>query len=135
MLTLKRSIRLKDQILLPNGDRVNVDLDVEAHQMQLNKAWNDVILAAQDWMKDIRNAENEALRRNFYAKYEALLRIVLGKGGLQRALAAYDGNIAELCTMLDSWVGTDVQQKIHEASAKLVERRKASARKQLRRRK
>lgn len=130
MVMLKRSIRLKDQVLLPNGDRVNVNLDVEAHLTELIQAQNGVILAAQELIKDTGNMD---LRDKFYAKYRALLQIVLGRGGLERALAAYDGDFGELYSQLDGWIGAELAPRIREASAKRVERRKAAARKTLRR--
>lgn len=130
MVMLKRSIRLKDQVLLPNGDRVSVNLDVEAHLPELIRAQNGVILAAQELLKDIERAD---LRAKFYAEYRHLLQIVLGRGGLERALAAYDGDFGELYAQLDGWIGAELAPRVREASAKRVERRKAAARKTLRR--
>lgn len=130
MVMLKRSIRLKDQLLLPNGDRLNVNLDVEAHLSELIRAQNGVILAAQELVKDVERAD---LQYKFYEAYRELLQIVLGRGGLERALAAYDGDFGELYSQLDGWIGAELAPRIREASAKRVERRKAAARKTLRR--
>lgn len=125
MVMLKKNIRVKDNILLPNGERVKVDLDVQAHLRQLIAAQNDTILAAQEYVKD---ETSEDARKAFYTAFGNLLHVILG-AGFEKALAAFDGHVDELCTQLDEWVADEVAPRIAEASRAEMERRKKLARK------
>lgn len=128
MVTLIRNIRLKDNILLPNGERVKVDLDVQSQLRRLIAAQNDTIIAAQEYAQDETSEEK---RKTFYVAFGNLLHVILGKG-FETALAAYDGNADELCVQLDEWVADEVAPRIMEASKAELERRKRQA-KRLRR--
>lgn len=129
MVILKRSIRVKEQILLPNGDRITANIDVEANLPALIKLQNNVMAEAQKWT---REPGDEQLQAAFYEAYRALLNKVLGAGNLKRALDAYDGQISEVCAQLDPWFGAEVTPKIREASEKRVRKRKESADRTLR---
>ena len=127
MLRLKRNTRLKTMILLPNGERMKIDLDVTARLAELIRTQNDAILAAQEWVTD---SENEGKRAAFYEeRYRKFLETILGKEGFAQALAAYDGHVDELCIQLDGWVGDEVAPLIREASRQEMERRKRLAKK------
>ena len=130
MIQLRRNIRLKDMILLPNGERVRVDLDVESHMADLIRAQNEATLAAQEWQKA---PEDEEKRDAFYARFRIFLEAIIGKTNFETALAAYDGHVDELCGQLDQWAAEEVVPKIREASARKLADMKCMARKIARR--
>lgn len=123
MVTLTRNIRVRDTILLPNGERVKVDFDMQAHLRQVVSAQDDTIQAAQAWKTD--ETSDEA-RGAFYTAFGNLLHLILGKD-FETALAAYDGHVDELCGQLDEWVLDEVSPRIREASDREMERRKRLA--------
>lgn len=129
MVIMKRSIRVKEQILLPNGDRITANIDVEANLPALIKLQNAVMLAAQKW---VREPGEEQLQTAFHEAYYALIVKVLGSGNAKRALAAYDGQMDEMITQLDPWFGAEVTPKIREASEMRMHKRKQSAGRTLR---
>lgn len=124
MVTLRRNIRVKDTILLPNGERVKVDVDVQAKLRPLIAAQDDTILAAQAWKAD---ETSEEARMAFFTAFGNLLHAIIGDKGYKTALAAFDGNVDELCQQLDEWVSDEVAPRIVEASRVEMERRKRLA--------
>jgi hypothetical protein len=124
MVTLRRNIRVKDTILLPNGERVKVEFDVQAHLRQVICAQDDTIQAAQAWKTD---ETSEEARSAFYTAFGNLLHLILGPWGFDTALKAYDGHVDELCGQLDEWVLDEVAPRIRAASQDEMERRKRLA--------
>ena len=115
MVTLKRNIRLKDNILLPNGERLRVDVDVEANLLPLNSALCMCTKAAQDF---VQSPQGDAEKAVFYGAFTDYVRAVLGASGYDKALAAYDGHADELCNQLNDWLAEEVAPKITQASQK-----------------
>lgn len=125
MIQLRRNIRLKDMILLPNGERIRVDLDVEGRLKDLIRTQNEATLAAQEWQKA---PEDEEKRAAFYARFRGFLETIIGREGFETALGAFDGHVDELCQQLDAWAAEDVVPKVREASARKAEEAKRLAR-------
>lgn len=119
-LRLKRAIRVTENIILPNGERIVVALDVEAKFHALNAARNEATRLAQIYVNDV---ENEEKRRAFYAAFAHFVEIILGPENYKKALAAYDGYAEELCNQLDEWASDTVCAKMAEASKAVVEKR------------
>lgn len=126
MIQLRRSVRLKEEILLPNGERVNVNVDMEANAMKLNAALNDTIRAALAWQKE---PESTALQDAFNAARQKYVHAILGDKAYEQACKAFDGDADELCTMLDAWLAERVHPLIVEASKRNLEKQQAQARK------
>lgn len=125
MVKLNRCIRVTDTILLPNGERIKVDCNVETNLKALIQTQNDTIERAQMYVKD---TTNEDARAAFYRAFAGFIRVILGAKNYETALAAYDGRADELCEQLDEWAGNDVAPKIIEASRKRMEKNKRNAR-------
>lgn len=125
MVTLGRSIRVKDMLLLPNGERLRVDVDVEANLIPLNAALRMANKAALEFMQSPKGETEIAA---FYAACADYVRAVLGPSGYDKALAAYDGHADELYNQLDEWLADEVAPKIKLASEKRLEKMKRIAR-------
>lgn len=115
MVTLGRSIRVKDMLLLPNGERLRVDVDVEANLLPLNAALCTCTKAAQEF---VNSPQGDAEKAVFYDAFTGYVRAVLGNAGYDKALAAYDGHADELCNQLNDWLAEEVAPKITQASHK-----------------
>jgi hypothetical protein len=126
MVTLGRAIRIKDMILLPNGERIRVNVDVEANLLPLNAALCKCTAAAQDY---VNSPQGEAERTAFYQAFADYVKAALGAANYEKALAAYDGEAEELCNQLDAWMGEEVAPRIAEASHKRLRMLQAKARK------
>lgn len=120
-----RDVRYKSAIMLPDGNTVNVDLNVSAHLRELIRAQSAAILAAQNWMED---EEDDQLREVFYDRFTEFLTVILGKRNYDDALKAYDFHREELCRQFDHWAATEIIPKVHEASDLQVTRLKALSR-------
>ena len=125
MVTLGRSIRVKDMLLLPNGERLRVDVDVEANLIPLNAALCMADKAAQEY---IQSPRGEAEVAAFYAACADYVRAILGAKGYEKALAAYEGHGDELYNQLDEWLANEVAPKIVKASRKRLEKMQRIAR-------
>ena len=126
MLTMRRSVRIQETLLLPNGERVRIDVDVEANLLPLNAALCKTTAAAQKFVED---PDSDGARAAFYGEFAGLVKALLGEAGYRKALEAYDGHAEELCEQLDEWIRDEVTPKITEASHRRAERLKATARK------
>lgn len=116
---LVRSLRVKDEILLPNGERLRVDLDVESCLPALIAGENNVIKAAFTWNK---TPQDSGAREAFYAEYGKYLATILGRDALAQAVTAYDGHLDEFCEQVDAWVHEAVHVKLAAASQRKMER-------------
>ena len=125
MVKLGNCIRVTDTILLPNGERVKVDCNVETNLQALIQTQNATIERVQMYQKD---PTNEDARAALYRAFSAFLKAILGAKNYETALAAYDGRADELCEQLDEWAGEEVAPKIVEASKKRMEKNKRNAR-------
>ena len=87
MLTLRRNVRIQETILLPNGERVRIDVDVEAKLLPLNAALCKTTAAAQ---KFVEAPDSDGARAAFYGEFAGLVKALLGEAGYRKALEAYD---------------------------------------------
>ena len=119
-LKLKRAIRVNESIILPNGVRILVSLDVEAKFHTLNAARNEATRLAQEYVNDIGNEDK---MRAFYAAFAHFIEVILGPDNYKKALAAYDGHAEELCNQLNDWAADVVCAKMADASEAVREKR------------
>ena len=119
MLRLKRNVRVKDVIVLPNGKLLKVDFDVESNRFALVRAQTEAIRCATEWNKD---PDDAAKQEAFTIAYSKVVQLVLTPAGYDIALDAYDGHVDELCGQLDGWIASEVMPKIEEASRRYAER-------------
>lgn len=126
MLKLRRSIRVRENILLPNGKWLRVDLDVEAHRYELVRAQGDALKAAMALQKAPTDA---AVQQAFQDAFIAFVKTVITPAGFDIALEAYEGKADELCMQLDEWITTIVMPKVEQASEEYAKKQKRVKRK------
>ena len=128
MMILRRALRIKEYIMLPNGDRIAVDVNVEANLAALNKLLNNVIKAAEHYA---RTPQDSGLQRAFNDALRGLLQRVLGSGNYKRLVDAYDGDANEAAGMMDAWIAEVLVPKMREAHERKAQDRKREGAKAL----
>lgn len=126
MFILKRALRVKDEIELPDGSTISIDFDVETNLRQAVSGEADVIKANLEWKQDM---QSDDARMAFFEKYRKLLMLIVGKENIKKLLEAYDGHIDEVCSQMDDWYMQRVRPVIVEASARRREQLQKLSRK------
>lgn len=124
MLKLQRALRYKEEIELPNGETISINLNVEEHAIEMIRAQNEVIKAAQEYAKE-RTEDNKTL---FYGAHMHLLAAVVGPENVRKMRHAYDGDDAELINIVDGWLANQILPLIFEASKRIRARKAAGFR-------
>lgn len=116
-----RDVRLKTTILLPDGNRIALNVNVSEKLREMVMAQTKAIQAADAWVKD---PDNDELKDVFYERFSEFLTVIMGKRNFDEALIAYDLDRVELCRRFDKWASEEVVPLVRQASALEVEKRK-----------
>lgn len=116
-----RDVRLKTTILLPDGNRIALNVNVSEKLREMVIAQTKAMQAADAWVKD---PDNDELKDVFYERFSEFLTVIMGKRNFDEALIAYDLDRVELCRRFDKWASEEVVPLVRQASALEVEKRK-----------
>ena len=116
-----RDVRLKTTILLPDGNRIALNVNVSEKLREMVIAQTKAMQAADAWVKD---PDNDELKDVFYERFSESLTVIMGKRNFDEALIAYDLDRVELCRRFDKWASEEVVPLVRQASALEVEKRK-----------
>jgi hypothetical protein len=128
MRILRRAVRIREHFMLPNGDRLAVDVNVEADIVALNRLLNNVLKAAEHYGRD---PQDTGLQRAFNDALRGLLQRVLGSGNYKRMVDAYDGDAVEAAGMMDAWIAEVLVPKMREVHERKAQDRKREGAKTL----
>ena len=116
-----RDVRLKTTILLPDGNRIALNVNISEKLREMVIAQTKAMQAADAWVKD---PDNDELKDVFYERFSEFLTVIMGKRNFDEALIAYDLDRVELCRRFDKWASEEVVPLVRQASALEVEKRK-----------